>query len=365
MDNHEQLIKVIDFWKKEAQNSVLFDRDLTLRIDIGSPEVVDIIGPRRSGKSSVMKLIIKKLPPDSWLYVNFEDPYFFDARSPLIIEELLDTYKTYFNKDVKYLFFDEIQNIRGWEKAVRKLRDAEEYKIFITGSSSKLLSSEIGSVLSGRHLSFTLLPLSFREYLSFKKIDAGNGKDLVLKDTQLRKEFGEYLAQGGFPQIAISNDLELLQQYYRDMVERDIVGRYQVRKKEVLNNLGRYLMTNSAKIISVASLHRLYNVSQEIIAKYINYFREALLVFNMRRYSSSVKSVQKSLPKIYSVDTGLARSVSHSFSEDSGRLLETAVFLELKRRDENIFYYKEDNSEIDFVLRAIKATQCLFKSVPT
>jgi uncharacterized protein len=354
MKNHEQLIKVIDFWKKEAQNDVLFERDLANRINIDSPEVVDIIGPRRSGKSSVLKLLMKRLPPDSWLYLNFEDPYFFGVESPVIIEELIDAYKAYFNKSLKYLFFDEIQNIRGWEKAVRKLRDAGEYKVFLTGSSSKLLSGEIGSVLSGRHLSYSLLPLSFKEFLSFKGLMIKEEKDLILKEALLESEFRQYLVQGGFPRIVLSGDLELLQQYYSDIVQRDIIGRFQVRKKDVLNNLGIYLMTNSAKIISTASLRRLYGVAPAIIAKYVDYFREALLVFNTRRYSPSLKSAQKSLPKMYAVDPGLARSVSHSFSEDLGRLLETAVGLELKRRNENFFYYKEDGLEIDFAVKGAR-----------
>ncbi|MCX6719135.1 MAG: ATP-binding protein [Candidatus Taylorbacteria bacterium] len=351
MNNHEQLVKIIDFWNKESQNSVLFERDLAHSIDINGLEVVDIIGSRRSGKSSVLKLIMKKLPEDSWLYMNFEDPYFFDNSSPLIIEELINVYQIYFNKDLKYLFFDEIQNIRGWEKTVRKLRDSEKFKIFITGSSSKLLSSEIGSVLSGRHLSYTLLPLSFEEFLAFKNISVKDGRDLILNSSLIQKEFGEFLIHGGFPRIVLTGDMELLQQYYGDIVERDIVGRYQIRRKDVLKNLGIYLMTNSAKTISAASLHRLYSISETIIAKYIGYFREAILIFDVRRYSPSLKSAQKSLPKIYAIDTGLARSVSHSFSDDYGRLLETSIFLELKRRGREIFYYKDSGMEIDFVTK--------------
>ncbi|HKZ37831.1 MAG TPA: ATP-binding protein [Chryseolinea sp.] len=346
----DKLIKIIDFWKREALNDSLFPRDLTNRIDIKSIEVVDIIGPRRSGKSSVLKLLMRKLPPQSCLYINFEDPFFFENNSPSILEEIVSVYENYFSPDLKYLFFDEIQNIQAWEKSVRKMRDAQKYKIFVTGSSSKLLSSEISSVLSGRHLSYKLLPLSFREYMSFKGVIVPDEKSFSIQSDLIAKMLKDYLVTGGFPQIVLTENFELLKQYYSDIVQKDIFVRYNVRDRETLQNIGVFLMTNSSKIVSAASLRRAYGKSHQLVANYVKYFLETLLCFEIRQYYPSLKSRQKSLPKFFSVDPGMARSVSASFSDDRGRILETAVFLELLRREAEIYYWKQQSFDIDFIV---------------
>ncbi len=348
----EKIKNVISFWKNEALDDALFSRDIVSRIDLDSPEVIDLIGVRRSGKSSALKLIARGLPdPDSWFYINFEDPFFVENNTATVVEDLVNIYAEYFSPNLKYLFFDEIQNINSWEKAIRKYRDAAKYKIFVTGSSSKLLSGELATLLTGRHLSYDLLPLSFKEYLPFKKISFRSVKDLVVQGDELRKAFREYLFHGGFPQVALSEEYDLLRTYYGDIVQKDILGRYEVRDRDTLEKIGLFLATNSSKLLSPSSLKRLYSVSFDKATKYTGYFKEAMLSYELAPYSSSLKSRQRSLKKIYSVDTGLANAVSMSFSEDKGRLLENSVFLELKRRGEEFYYYKQNGSEIDFAVR--------------
>lgn len=353
IDNN--LLKIIDFWQRVTEEKNLYNRQLVDKIDTKTKEVVDIIGPRRVGKSSIMKIIIQKLKPKvktGILYINFEDPYFIDHNTPTILEELVEVYKEYYQENLYYLFFDEIQNIDLWEKAVRKLRDSGNYKIFISGSSSKLLGSEFASLLSGRHLSYQLLPLSFFEYLVFQGVKIKDKKDIILKEKMLLKYFDEYLVWGGFPEVVLSKKQELLKQYYLDIIQKDIVKRYEIRERNILDKMGLYLLTNSGKTVSVSSIKNIYGISHELASTYLEYFKEAFLVFELPQFSYSVKTQQKALKKIYPVDTGLANSVSFRFSEDKGRILETTVFLSLKRQDKEVYYYKtKNNKEVDFLIR--------------
>jgi hypothetical protein len=348
----EKIRDIIIFWKNEVVNSKLFPRRAFSLLDVKNPEVIDITGVRRSGKSSVLKLVAQSLPDrDSWLYINFEDPYFSVNNHASVLEDVVEVYVKYFSPKLKYLFFDEVQNIDSWERAVRKYRDGSHYKIFITGSSSKLLSGELSTLLTGRHISFGLMPLSFREYLSFKGIVVDNKKDLFTKGSELKHVFQDYLLCGGFPQVVLTNQRELLKSYYGDIVEKDIIGRYDVRDKNTLEKIGLFMMSNVSKTLSPTSIKKIYSISFAKAIKYIDYFKEAMLCYELEQYSPSTKSRQRSLKKIYSVDTGMAETISMSFSEDKGRLLENAVFLELKRWGKQIFYYKTPTCEVDFVIR--------------
>lgn len=352
MKSQDRLVKVIEFWLDIVKKSTLFPREIVPSIDMKGKEVIDIVGPRRSGKSSVLKLLIGRLPKNAhWMYINFEDPFFVENHSPYVIEELIETYEAYFGSPLRYLFLDEIQNIDRWETVVRKLRDSGRYKVVVTGSSSKLLSGELASLLSGRHLSYRLLPLSFREYLSFIGETNVTRKDLLVRDKVFLKHFQSYLTTGGFPEIVLTRNGELLKQYYDDILQRDIVNRYDVREKEILKNMGVFLMNNAAKIVSIGALKKQYDISYQLASAYLGYFEEAFLVFEIPQFSYSVKSQQRSLKKLFAVDTGLAAAVSFRFSEERGRMLENAVFLHAIRQGATVWYIKTATSEIDFVVK--------------
>jgi len=349
----EQLVKVIDFWQKSARKNNLFERAVLKEVDFRSREVVDLVGPRRSGKSSVLKLMIKRLKlKDDFLYLNFEDPFFIENNSPQVIEEAVEVYREYFNSNVKYLFLDEIQEIKNWEKAVRKFRDGDNFKIFITGSSSKLLSKELSSLITGRHLSYRVFPLSFIEFLDFEKVKIGSKKDIILGDKLLQKKFGEYLEWGGFPEVVLQKNHELLKNYFFDILEKDIMARYEVRDRAMLEKMAVFLLTNSAKIVTIESLKNNFNLSFETVSTYLEYLKDAFLVFDLQQFSFSLKKQQKSFKKFYAIDVALAQNASFKFSEDRGRVLENAVFLELKSRGGEVYYYKtKDGLEADFLLR--------------
>lgn len=350
----EKLVQTIDFWRKSIKKSDLLSRQAIETIDYSGKEIVDIIGPRRSGKSSLLKLIISRLNLSSgFLYVNFEDPFFIENNEASVIEDLIDAYKEYFNeRELKYLFFDEIQEIRNWEKAVRKLRDGSDYKIFITGSSSTLLSREMSSLITGRHLTTKIYPLSFREFLFFEKIKISSQKDIIIKKSLIKKKFSEYLKIGGFPEVVVGKNKELLKNYFYDFLQKDIVLRHQIRDKEALEKMAVFLVSNSGRQVSRVSLQKSFNLSYEAASNYLGYLKEAFMFFELRQFSFSLKKQSKAYSKIYSVDTGLGRAVSFIFSKDDGRILENAVFLELIRRWDEVFYYKtKNNAEVDFLTR--------------
>jgi len=347
-------VRLINYWQTDAFNSKLVDRSVISQIDTKSSEVVDIVGPRRAGKSFVLKLLIKNigLEGGNFLYINFEDPYFVEKNDPLVIGEILEVYKEYFGKDLKYLFFDEIQNIKSWERSIRTLRDGGSYKIFVTGSSSKLLSGELATALTGRHLSYQVYPLSFKEYLDFEGVLIQDKKSILVNEILLKKHFAKYLEIGGFPEAVLYKNTLLLKQYFFDVLEKDIIKRHDVREKEVLQKIGLFLITNSTKTVSLSSLERLYGISSAVVSDYLEYFKEAFLVFELSQFSYSLKTQQKAIKKYYCVDTGLASTVSFRFSEDKGRMLENSAFLHLKDRFDEIYYYKtKSGKEVDFLVK--------------
>lgn len=350
----QQLVKVIEFWRQQIVHDDLVERETLNSIDQKSKEVVDIIGIRRCGKSTILKLLIKKLQlKDNFLYLNFEDPFFLEHNHPQVFMEAVETYEEFFSKDLHYLFFDEVQAVDKWEKAIRTLRDIGRYKIYITGSSSKLLSSELASVLTGRHLTQEVMPLSFLEFLTFSGHSISNKKDLILKRKILLKEWERFLLIGGFPEIAVTKNLQLLKQYFWDIIQRDIVMRHQIRDIVTLERLALFIISNSAKTISIESLKKTFNVSFKMVANYLEYFKECFLFIDVPQFAYSLKKQQKALKKYYTIDCGLANAAALRFSEDKGRMLENAVLLYLKHRKDKIYYYKtKNNLEVDFIVCA-------------
>lgn len=348
-----QLLRVIEFWRNLAVPADLRGRALTAKLDVKTKEVVDIVGPRRSGKSSILKLMIQQLPAqDGFLFINFEDPFFINHAHPQVIEELIGVYEEYYEGKLRHLFLDEIQVIDGWERAIRKLRDAEAFKIYLTGSSSKLLSGEMASLLTGRHLSYELLPLSFVEYLQFKGLGRFDKKDLIVNARSLLKHFSLYLANGGYPEVLLTGNAELLKQYFFDVVQRDIVMRHAVREIGILEQMAVYVLSHAAKTISIESLKKTFKTSYALVTSYLEYLKESFLIFELPQFSYSLKTQAKALKKYYAVDMGLANAVSFRFSEDKGRLLENCIYLQLRRKGRLLYYYKtQRNQEVDFLVR--------------
>jgi len=339
---------LLDFQEKSLP--ALIKREL--QIPLKKEYIISIIGPRRSGKTFYFYQLIKGLPREKVMYIDFEHPLFEDFTSKDTIT-LLKLQREAVG-DPEYIFFDEVQNIPGWEKSVRYLQD-EGYHVFVTGSSSKLLSKEIATSLRGRTLKYALFPFSFREFLSAKRFKVRKHLS-SRKEGEIKALLREYLSWGGFPQVVMEEEEEIrrriLSEYLDLIIYKDLVERYGIRNLHVLKLLVRALMRSFSKEFSV---HSFYNtlksqnirISKGVLYEYLGYVEDSMSVFLLKKFSYSVKTSELSIPKVYPVDTGLPKLFSPSM--DIGRLMENAVFVELLRREKETYYYK-DQREVDFVI---------------
>jgi hypothetical protein len=338
----------------------IIDRNLIIP---KSNKIISLVGNRRSGKTYyfyqlIRDLLNKKINKTQILYVNFEDDRLFPLKLS-DLDALLEAYYELFpenKKLTKYLFLDEIQNIDNWEIFVRRVYDKEKVKLFVTGSSSKLLSQEIATSLRGRTLTYNLYTLNFNEFLKFKNIKL-NKNDLYLsKRYTIKKLFEEYLNNGSFPEVVLEDNLkkEILNNYYDMFIYKDLVERYSIRNVDLLKKLTKFLLTNISNLFSASSYHKYItkelSVSKETILEYISYLKEINLIFLVPIFSFSLKQQQVNPSKVYTIDNGLRNTVSFKFSKDEGRLAENLVFVELKRKLKEIYYWK-GKGEVDFVIK--------------
>lgn len=327
---------------------------------LDSKEVVVLKGVRRCGKSTLMAQIIKALlargtEATSILRVNLEEPLFSPEYSVDLLEQIYRTWRERVQPEGRcYLFMDEVQNVPGWESWVRGRGETENIKFFVTGSSSRMLSREIGSKLTGRQVSFEVFPLSFAEHLRFNNQKISTELDYLSKKATVRKLFIDYLKHGGFPEVVLresSDERELLlKNYFDDLLYRDIVTRYEVRDVANLRNLAVYLLTNIARQTSIAKLKKNFTISQDKTENYVSAIMESYLLFQARKFAWSLKSSMRGGFKPYCIDTGLRNRVAFSFSEDLGWLAENVVYCHLKRSHEEV-YFESNGCDTDFVVK--------------
>lgn len=362
LDKKEDFKLLIKEFHTEPLPEVI-QRDL--EIPLSPKKVITVFGPRRSGKSFYFYTLIKKLigrgiPKEKILYINFEDdrilPLSFKELN-LLIEAYFELYPENKREDI-FFFFDEIQNIKNWEIFVRRIYDKEKAKIFITGSSSKLLSKEIATSLRGRTLSFPLYPLTFNEFLRFKGEKLKKDFQYTAQRFRIKKLLEEYLEWGGFPEVVLEKNIKLkkkiLQEYFNFLVYRDLVERFSLKNTLLLKEILKFLFTNITSLFSINSYFRTIKqtmpVSRETISDYLTFIQETDYFFLLPQFSYSLK-VQKINPKkIICLDSGLRNIVSFRFSEDKGKLVENLVGNTLRKGGKEIFYWK-DKKEIDFVLK--------------
>ncbi len=333
----------------------------TIQSYLSSKEIIFITGTRRGGKSSLMKLVCADLIKDNLipltniLYLNFEDERFIEFKVSdfnLIYEVFLEENAP--NKK-SYFFLDEIQNIPEWEKWVNRLYEMYQIKIFITGSNRNLLNSEVASTLTGRNRVITNFPFSFREFLQYKEIKYDNSSLYITEErAKIKNTFQEYLKLGGYPEVIKSNDPTLLEQYFKDFIYRDILPRYTIRKNKALRELCLFLASNIATIHSYKKLQQLVEAkSLNTIKHFLEIFEEVYLFFQVDLFDYSIKRQIYNPSKIYTIDTALSQSVSFQISKNIGHIYENLVFLELKRQNKELYYWKDEKGrEVDLVIRS-------------
>lgn len=315
---------------------------------IKHPHVVVLTGLRRSGKSTLLRQIIKRHYKDEdFFYINFEDERLFNFPAnefSRLYEALISLYGK-----KKTFFLDEIQNVTNFETFVRRLYE-EGFKFFITGSSAILLSKELGTKLTGRHVDIIVKPFSFLEFLELKGFNLE--KDSIYKTeskVEIKNYFEEYIIKGGMPEYLIYNDPELLMKVYEDTVLKDIAVRHKVDNIIVLRNLYSILISNFANKFSFNSLKKITDInSVNTIKKFIHYLEETYFAKTINKFDHSLKKQLINDKKFYIIDNGFIGVLSKKITKDKGWLLENLVFNSLNK-DKDIFYYSNEN-ECDFLL---------------
>ena len=357
----KELIKeiIVSFQRRELPHIV--ERELKLPLDTG--KIITVTGVRRSGKTYLLYQTIgelkKKVSPESIVYFNFEDERL-ELKSEelnLIVEAYRELYPDKKLSEV-YFFFDEIQNVEGWERFIRRIYDTETKNIYLTGSNSKLLSSEIATALRGRTLKYELYPLSYREFLKFKGLDL-KPTDVYLPElrSNAKKLFEEFLYWGGFPEVAYFEDDELrlktLQEYFDVMVYRDLVERFNFKNLPVVKYFLKRCIESITSPLSVNNIYNElrsqgYKVSKDTLYSLLEAAESVYLLKLLKKFSRSTLKVELSQKKSYVIDNGLVNAITFSFLEDRGKLLENLIHRELLIRFRDIFYFKE-KKECDFV----------------
>ena len=349
--NVEELKRVLaDQWetlseKLERENIV--ERELRGKIlENFSPTAHIITGPRRSGKS-----VLSATLPGRPLYVNFEDPAMAGFSIGDYRRLMQAGYELFGEFD--YVVLDEVQEVEGWERMVSVLRD--EYPTVVTGSNARLLSREFSTYLTGRYLSYTLLPFSFREFLAYRGIKP---KVLTTRDeARLKRALTEYIERGGFPE-ALCFGREYLVNLYNDIITRDVIVRYGVRNVRELKEVAFYLFSNFAGRFTYSKTKNVLGIGNvETVKNYVEYLESAYLIFELPKFSFKPKEVVRGDKKVYAIDTGMLNAVLPNVSENIGRLMENAVFIELlrfkyyKRPSVELYHYRDTKGEVDFVVR--------------
>ncbi len=324
-----------------------------LRKFLVHPNALVITGPRRCGKSTLAAVLFGA---ETFGYLNFDDERlagFSTKDFNLMLEAFYDLY----GQDLKCFVFDEIQNVPKWELFINRLRKTK--KIVVTGSNANLLSGDLATHLTGRYLEVTLYPFSFREFLKVKKVDFKK-EDLysTKKISQIKKYLQEYLKVGGFPEAYIFGSA-MVNKIYDDVITKDILLHYGVRNKNALRQFSNYLISNFSGEISYARLGKAFDIKNvHTVRNYADYLRSSFLIFIIEKFSYKLKQQFITSKKVYGVDTGLINSVAFQFSENSGKIMENAVFLDLKRRADydsgkmEIYYWQDyTGTEVDFVVK--------------
>ncbi len=361
-------IESLKYVLKDQKESIMSQdtgrmRSVTAKIlqMVDSKEIITISGVRRCGKSTLLRQIIHGLmkngiPVENILYVNFEDERLREFTSK-DFDSMYNAYvQLYKPKGKVFIFVDEIQNVQFWEKWAYRMREFTSAKLFITGSNSSILKSNISSSLTGRSIIIEEYPFSFNELIEHPDQYTRKGV------SSIRETFDRYVKYGGFPEAILNNNKEILSSYLRDIISRDIMSRYEIRNVKEMEDFMFYLLNLYGKRFTFAKLKNIFNLGSHNTAKnFVNYAESAYLIFTVEDYSSSMSEVIRAPRKLYVIDHAIASQVSSNPVADMGAILENIVFLELKRRlafDESIFYWRDEKDrEVDFIIKKARKVE--------
>jgi hypothetical protein len=335
-------------------------------VDIHSAvkKIITIVGARRAGKTTFLFQLMKELIAagnsiTDFIYINFEDERLLPLRAG-DLHLILDSYfELYDESKQPILFLDEIQNVDGWDKFVRRLND-RGHNIFITGSNSRMLGREIATALRGRTLTYEIFPFSFLEFLDAQNVKFGENDLFGKKRHQIRQLFDRYFFCGGYPEITFvenkSTQTRIFQDYFNTVFYRDLIDRYRIKNSELMRLWLTTLMANISSLISLSKAENDYKsrgmkLSKATLSTYSGYVEDIYFGFFVQLFAESERKRQVNPKKFYLIDQGLHNLLTPRFMENKGRLLENLVFLELKRKGKQVFYFKSKRGyEIDFLV---------------
>ncbi|MFY0652452.1 MAG: ATP-binding protein [Cyclobacteriaceae bacterium] len=322
----------------ETQRINLFQKDsglkreaLELIPDLSSHALI-VSGVRRCGKSTLLFQLLNAKYKDA-IYLNFEDPrlYEFEGNDFTRLDEIIS------ESNSRVLFFDEIQIINEWERYIRQKLD-EGFRIVVTGSNASLLSKELGTKLTGRHITKELFPFSYNEFCLYSKISPS--EEMLVK----------YLKVGGFPEYVKRGEGDILGYLLDDILVRDIAVRYGVRDIKTLQRLTLYLISNVGNLVTGNKLKTLFGVgATSTIMEYLSHLEYSYLIHLVPKFSYSLRKQIANPRKVYAIDTGMVNVNSASFTDDNGRKFENLIFLHLRRKYKEIYYFSE-KGECDFIV---------------
>jgi len=361
-DKWAEIIK--DFHKSKFPEMI--ERDIVIPTKIPLKRAISIIGPRRAGKTYEMFQLMKKLlmetKKEHLLYIDFERADLGVVEAKDLIN-MLETYYELYPKNKKiWMFLDEIQNVAGWEKFVRTALD-ENIKIYLSGSSSKMLSKEIATSMRGRNITYTMLPFSFKEYLKkrnfeYKKYFSSDEKAKIIYFLQ------DFMKYGGYPEAVIypKEKEKILKEILETVIYKDVIERSRIRNVKVMKLIIGSLINSTE--FSVNKFYKYLKslgikLGKSILYNYIEYLNDAFFVFMVRKFSYSYKHAEQSIPKPYFIDNGF---LTISGIADKGRIMENLVFIELMRREANIWNYESfTKQKVDFVIKEKKKVKELIQ----
>lgn len=359
MDIKSALVYWNDWWQNKSVDVGVLRQKYTSRINefISTREIIVLEGARQSGKTTLMHQTINDLlsttEKSNICYINLDDVRFGHDLEKIhnAYLELTDT------KGKIYFLIDEIQNIPLWEKWVKSKYDKDRnIKFIISGSTSSLLSKEYGYLLSGRYFRISVMPLSFAEILEFRKIDISTKVSIIKNKTQIRKVLSEYLEFGGFPEVVLEDNenirRERLKTYFESILLKDVILKNNIRNTDKIENLAYYFLSNVSSQYNYSKLAKVLNISTLAAESYFSYIKDSFLIDSTAIFSYKLKDQLQFPRKIYCIDSGIRNAVSFRFRENIGQLYENAVFVELKRRRKDIYYWMDrSHRETDFVVK--------------
>lgn len=359
----ETLLGIVAEWLEEGEIPALIPRDQHAIEPVNLDRILAIVGPRRAGKTYFMYQLIQSLvqsgrySKEDILFIDFED-YRLSGFTGGDMDELFAAFHQLAGRYPLFLFFDEVQNLPDWNRVLRTLHNRRRFKIIVSGSNSRLLGREIATELRGRYEDILMLPFSFREYLQYRGISFTPASLRTAASGNVVAAFDDYIRHGGFPEVVMGRHeaerRKLLQNYYKTIFYKDILERYNIKARYVLDALMNDFLETYSSVFSITRFEKHLKGnglkgSKRTIANYLHYLQEAFFIIINDKFSFSPRRRVMNPKKVYLTDTGFA-ALGRPFAENRGRILENVVAIELFRRETELYYFKNKN-ECDFIVK--------------